>query len=322
MDKIVFRSITPLFEFIQGATEFSHSGTLGDAEYKIYIRKLSPGPENFEVLTKYADSDIKDSLYGIHLGDFHSSTDYFLIIEVFQPNFEKYETSSNTTESVNISSAIINAINLCSTSGVRTEKSYSYRFPKSKHFGGLGIGSKHINDNPFKHHKQKRSQLRIENYNECIRVFDNLLHRNSFSSPFSKILDLSLSYFNTSFKMEFRESSFLTLMLIFEAIFKIDHNDKTENAKNRIAEFLSTTEKEKSTIIDEFGTYSSNGYIGLRNKIVHGDITLDDHILKERYDQLYLRIRSVLIKLIQSDIELKEADDFYSTFIEKNELYT
>ena len=315
--QIIFKHITPLFNFVQGDSEFAHSGNVNDTEYKIYIMKMSANAENFEEIIKFADPSIKNSLQSIHVSSTYLTTNYFLITEVFLPNIAKYKSSENTIECIQIYSTIIKALQLSTTSGIRIDKTYTYRYPFIQDLGSLGINGQNINDNPFKHNTEEISQFNYEHYSSCINVFNNLLDLESSNSQFSKIINLSLNYFTTTFKMQFTEHSFLILMSIFEAIFKIDYKDKTENAKKRIAKLLSSSEEEYIKIVDEFGSPTSNGYIGLRNKIVHGDISLNQEILRDSFDQLYFRMRIAIIKIITEGGCLKDVDDFYGKFIEK-----
>ncbi len=132
MDTITFRTVTPIFEFeFEDKSDiFDYSGSLNDASYNITLKFYPQGTETFEELVKFVAVDYRNELTAIYMHPLHSfATCYFLVINLMVPETERTVLASNSLESLQLTSAMLSALNLHSTKEIRLYNTYEFRSP-------------------------------------------------------------------------------------------------------------------------------------------------------------------------------------------------
>jgi hypothetical protein len=303
MENITFRSLTPIFKFTLGDnSEFLHSGTFKDASYSISLRKYAEGKPGFDELMRYADEISHEKLRSIHLAPppLHGVADYFLVVDVTQSLTEDLRVNINPYESVHISNKVLDALRLHSSKGLLYCNTYLFRFPHHPQ-GGQATSSPLINQFVFSHLGTGLSVLYDSEFENCLTTFDILVNKKWDNNiVFDRILSFALRYHQIIFNLEAVEHAFLILMVIFESLFKDDSENNASNAANRISRLLSIKKNDYNKIRDDFNDNdrSTDPFCHIRNKIVHGDPTLDTKTIKSKYPALYQYITKAIIKLI------------------------
>jgi hypothetical protein len=300
---ITFREITPLFRFELEPefAEFLITGNLKDAKYEIKIAKPAPGENFATALVPWADDEDVETLNYIHLGPqlFSGMADYFLIVDVIREYPEELEVAFNTVECIELQSPTIDALRLVASQGLLYYTSYHFRSPTKPH-GMSSIKSRPVMDQYFSSHLGLGPSILHESeFASCQAVFQKLLteHHNR-GKPSDAILSLALEYHQVVFKLEKVQHSFLILMTIFEALFKLEEERNIENAATKIGNQLGATPTEKDGISKEFYGNADDNFGKLRNKIAHGNPSLDLEVVKAKYPILYGYITQAIILYI------------------------
>lgn len=302
MEKITFYSITPLFRFglDPDTSVFSHADTYKDAEYKIKIVEPEQGPNFFDILMPWADTEIRKYCKQIHLPPrmLGEPAKFFLTIDVTYKYTEELKISGNTAESVKIRSAVLDALRLVSSKGLLYYRDYNFSSILSS---TRGSGAPLIDQYLFSHLGHEPSILDESNFATCQSVFKTLLHKqhNSDEGP-DTLLELALAYHQIVFKLEKVQHSFLILMIIFESLFKNIGENNIANSSRRIGDELGNTSAEENAIKREFDDNADNTFGKLRNDIAHGDSSLDIQIIKDKYPVLYGYITRAIIKYVEN----------------------
>ncbi len=110
------------------------------------------------------------------------------------------------------------------------------------------------------------------------------------------VLQLAREYHRTAFNLEHATHAFLILMIVFEALFKKDERAGGKAAKC-IGSLLGNTQKACSAIAQEFDG-AQDSFREIRNRIAHGDSSLDAPAVSLKYPTLYRYVTDALIRLL------------------------
>ena len=297
---MIFYSITPLFKFKlePNTSVLSYTGTHKDAQYEIKIVNPKSGSTFFEELMPWADEKTVESCKQIHLppGMLGGAADFFLTIDVEHKDTKKLKVAANTLESVEIGSAMLDALRLVSSKGLLYYNTYHFRSIPI----GRSTGSPLIDQYIFSRLGSGPSVLDEADFTSCQSIFESLLNEKQNSDEDSdKLLELAMSYHQVVFKLEKVQHSFLILMIIFESMFKKGREKNIANASRRIGQVLGNTSQERKSIEKEFNGSIANTFGKLRNKIAHGDSSLDIQVVKDKYPKLYAHVTRAIIKRIE-----------------------
>lgn len=140
-----------------------------------------------------------------------------------------------------IHSPAMDALRLCSSAGLEWYRTWVYPLPPTTttvHF--FDPTTSHVRDS----HLPSPSILDAGRFDECRRLFDVLLN-NSWGSwaAFTNILTLAREYHRLTFTLENPAHAFLILMVIFEALFKKEHERNADLASRRIGKLLGSTQQ-------------------------------------------------------------------------------
>lgn len=296
---VTFRTITPIFSFVTSdASPFVHSGTYKDADYSITLKQYPQGKESFAELMTFADDATQNALKSIHISDHFHATDYFLVVDVTQPLTENRKVAVNTWETLHIETQILTALRLHSSRGVKFEKSYGFRTPPFQ-YSGLSTSYPNARQNRVGHLGIEASVLHADSYQACRNTFEALVNRQWNDTETSdKLVSLALEYHRTAFTLQNVEHAFLILMVIFEALFKKDSERSASQAAGRIAKLLSEVKADRKPIQRDFNDAPTDAFSKIRNKIAHGNPTLDTQIVKSKYPDLYSYVTKAIVCLI------------------------
>lgn len=315
-ESISFYSIVPIFNHATIDTEFIHKGNYKNAQFSISFKAYAQGKEGFEELVKNAHESIHSKLSSIHLHPNHkaSPTNNFLIIEVTYPYEKEYEVAGNTKDTNIITSCILTALRLHSSTGLLHHNTYSFRKPPIPDRGCIIINSPLMPQFIFSHLGTGTSNLPFAEYDKCKDTFDILLKNYEDDTSFDRMLKLALAYHYTSFNLEIIEHSYLILMVIFESLFKEEQERNAEKASYRISKLISSTPTEQVSIKEEFYNPGKNDSLcKIRNYIAHGDASLNHTDLENKYPILYQYITKSIIKLISiPDSEFNKSNDYHT----------
>ena len=103
-------------------------------------------------------------------------------------------------------------------------------------------------------------------------------------------------------------------MIIFESFFKRPEERNASQAALRISKFISDKPSDQDIIYNNFFGDDSDSFCRIRNKIAHGDLSLDDETIRMRYPLLYGYITKTLIKFISVQREFNPKNEFHEEF--------
>ncbi len=324
-DKLIFRYLTPVFNQSH-FVDFEHSGHYKDATFSLSLKGYGDDPspnilpeDDLNELLKYGSEGTLKNLLQMHRSErfFPPFTNVVLVLDVIQPLIDDREVASNTSESSIVFESIVSALRLHTSRGFAYEYSYIFRSPPirsasldelpevirmlAKESPGCAISRPHTIPVPSSRPRlgSGLSVFRTDQYDDCRATFHKLLEKEwGDTDTFDKILQLALEYHRTSFTFENIEHAFLILMVTFETIFKKESEDSAERASGRIAKLLSIAKSDYNLIKNDFFDRLTDSFSKIRNKIAHGDPSLDNAKVKEKYPKLYHYITTSIIALL------------------------
>lgn len=163
---------------------------------------------------------------------------------------------------------------------------------RSNHFKFLSILDPCIN--------YEDNVIKEENFKHVIETMKNLIKKEfhpSLAPKFEKLIFPYLKVLPSFTEISLR---FLSLMIMFESLFKEESDRSLREASVRISKILTSTEEEENRIFEDF----FNGYNSfriLRNKLVHGNII--EHlefnaVYCPKTKNLFHYLKKAIIKLI------------------------
>lgn len=133
MEPVNFRSITPLhyFQLDQHSADFSHSGEFGDGTYRIRVTKYEPGTSEHADLMECAEQ-IRGHrvIMPVYI---ESPPTHGLIVDLSQPLSD--ESLVYPEELLDITRAILTALRLHASGGLRCHATFFTRSPPDPLFG-------------------------------------------------------------------------------------------------------------------------------------------------------------------------------------------
>ncbi|HSH01842.1 MAG TPA: hypothetical protein VLL52_04925 [Anaerolineae bacterium] len=302
MEKVVFRSITPVFRFGVGERPFVYEGRLGEARYRIELAKIEAGPAGFAYLMENVPEEVHDRLISIHLAK-HTATDVFLIIDVFYPPpYDRFFKQSGSNELGQIERAIFDALRLHTTFGFTYYKTYEVNMFHEQ--TPLWLSSPLTKPYLFSHFGHQKSMLIEQNHQAVVNTFHQLLEHkwDNDKYTFDRVMQLAMSYHRTLSKLENVEHAFLLLMVILQALFT-SKDEEFSSAIGRI-KWLNINRREERGKLNPIWENVRD----LRNDIAHGDPNYSIQVVKEKYPQVYQQVSKAIIRLWAIKDEIREGD--------------
>lgn len=317
-DTTAFSSITPIFdfEFEHEGSAFSHYGRLEDSSYSIKLGKYQRGKPGFDELMAYADDNFRrffDHMRSSYV--YRSAADHFLIVQAVEPYKGQHRVSGYSSIGRRVLINIFRSLRLHCSKGISRDKTHHFRSPPLPDIDGLMSIVEEHRRRAFSHLGPGPSILPDSQFESCRSTFDALIKKNwDYSRIYDQVLRLALAYHETAFDLRRVEHSFLILMIVFEALFKREKETSAKKASTRISQLISTTQAEQKRIEKEF--YGENDHSTLcriRNKIAHGNPSVDEETIAYRYPDLYRYITNAMIRLLSiQDGTLDQTKDYYA----------
>jgi hypothetical protein len=315
LPEVVFRMLTPIFRYaIDGATRFTHSGNYRSGRFQIELRPYAPNPTDWAEVTKYADDGIRDMLRqkAIHVSDhFFGIAAHFLLNDVIHPAESITESAGNTPECLVIQDALVDSLRLHSSAGLSFHETCGFRCPPPLH-PGLGINTPNTRQTRFCH-LGTPSVLRSADFDACRSTIDVLMRKTwNETATFDRMLRLALEYHRLSFTLERVDHAFLILMVVFEAMFKKEAEDNASKAAQRIGRLLGATKRECQGVQKEFNDDPVDSFCKIRNRIAHGDPTLNLATVANKHPLLYRHLTAAIVTLLNLPTgALDDTKDYY-----------
>lgn len=334
MSEIIFTSVTPIFNFeIQPPTgEFLHSGSFGGAKYSVVLKRFREGEPGFEKLWSYVEqspntlgrliSRTSDSSItkwtAAFLSDFLHVTDYFLVVETTQsldsPEAlaeERNNLAGASKESHSVSGAVLDALRLHSSRGLQWYQTCLFRSPLHQAYPRSESAiTPPVNPLSISYLGAGRANFVDSDFESARSTINSLLRRKDATSTFDRVLSLASAYYRISFNLESCDHAFLILMVVFETLFKSE-KERSSVAAARISKMLADSKKTAEDIENSF-TQGDSSFTKLRNKIAHGDPTLDSLKVLAKYPELHRYVTKAMIRLLAvPDGTLDATKDYY-----------
>ena len=133
----------------------------------------------------------------------------------------------------------------------------------------------------------------------CRATADTIINKTWDNSlTFDRVLTLALEYNRVCFTLERVENAFLILMVAFEALFKRDETENGSKASWRIGRLLGQNKKECQEVKQAFFDDTVFAYSKIRNKIAHGNPSLNLSDVEAHYPGLHGYLRQAIIALL------------------------
>jgi len=121
------------------------------------------------------------------------------------------------------------------------------------------------------------------------------IRTNAKKSKSCKIINLALEYYYLSSTITETRTTFLYLMIAFEALFKTKEEDSASAASSNLAKLLATTKEQYNEIMRfMWNTKQDTACCQVRNQIVHGETST---LSSDMYWRLRELIRVVILRL-------------------------
>lgn len=251
-----------------------------------------------------------------------ATTDYFITCDLFYESTSETMSYQNTKETNTISSALITALNIVSTKGINSSKTYILRFPYSPlHYtnknnkSSIQIYGNCVTHEPLSHPyflnllALQKSIFRIEDYNLFNGIIDFYL-MDIPETQFIRIFRIAQDYFRFAFTVEKKEYAYLFLMIFCDTLFK-NKGENSSNASSKIAKLLATDGTNRKKINKEFFD-NDDSFYKIRNYIAHGVPLKNDILLKEKLLELFKYTRLLLINTITVIYPLIDQENYFA----------
>jgi hypothetical protein len=320
IDKLInFRTITPIYNFVGDCFELS--GNHRDAEFKIRLIFIEgTGNPLTSGLSTYIENESKLNKIYEHIflksyRNFQKKTP--LIIDCFQIRDTYF---GNTLELSEIESSIIQSLKLLTTKSIIPDCSYTFKVnievdnEVDSSINTLLTSSRSLKPY-FIYHGDRNSELGNSIIDSNIsttveNLFKILLQtKNEIKNDYIEILNLAISYYNTSICLDIIEHSFLLQVVIFELIFKCKETDKLTLGIKRYKKLTNYKISENFRLFNN----NSKDLIDIRNKLAHGkSYEIEENKLKEVYNEMHLIIRkSISIIILKHDELYNKSHDIW-----------
>jgi hypothetical protein len=140
--------------------------------------------------------------------------------------------------------------------------------------------------------------LRSTDFDACRSTIDTLLSKTWNDNTSDKVLRLAMEYHRLAFTLERVEHAFLILMVAFEAMFKKEAEDNASKAAQRIGRLLGATKRECQAIQKAFNDDPADSFCKIRNRIAHGDPTLNLATVASKYPSLCRHLTAAIVTLL------------------------
>jgi len=110
---------------------------------------------------------------------------------------------------------------------------------------------------------------------------------------------MAFRYHQATFNMAEISHKFLILMVIFESLFKKENENNASQAAKRISKLIAKVKSNQKQIQKDFFDNDPNCFCKIRNRIAHGDPSLNLKTVKSKYQLLYEFITKAIIKIIE-----------------------
>lgn len=309
MDRITFRSITPVFRFRfdQDDAEFLQGGKFRDTTYGIVVKKYISDTADFDELIDWSPH------YSVLASVFRSTPPtYGVVVDVSQGLTTRLELGSDSGESRRVTRAILDALRLHASKGLPHDRTYLLRHPPHP-MSGLASAHCPVNQYRLSHLGiSSPSVLLTSEFDACRSTFHTLISRHWANATFARLVGLALEYHRVAFQLEVVEHSFLLLMIVFEALFKKKGRRGQSKASDLISKLLSVKKSDRAPINTAFCGREADTFYRLRNSIAHGDPRYPRDTVKFKYRELYRYVTRALIELISiPDAELARDSNYY-----------
>ncbi len=326
MEPIQFRTITPIFNFSFDDETFIYNknGFYRGIKYLITIKKYDRGEKAYNnILGGIADEFAYNNLNSIHMFQGYKVTDYFVTCDLFYEDSSSVGESQNTIETNNLVSALLSALNIVSTYGINSKKTYILRKPYlSAHYTNLNIkvGSTIYGNcviieplsSPFFLNELalQKSTFEKEDFNLLNTVIDFFLV-DLVETQFTRIFRLANDYFRLAFTVERKEHSYLFLILVCETLFRNETVD-SPFVSSKISKLLAQDKESYKRINKEFKPKKNNSFYDIRNDIAHGNLINNDKLLKDQLLALFKYTRLLLINSITVIYPKINQEDYFT----------
>jgi hypothetical protein len=232
-----------------------------------------------------------------------------LLADAFYSTGVATNERSLTRDGQRVLVGVIDALRLHSSGGLPCHKTYQYVSPSNQ---GLGVHAPKSPQAIFSH-LGDLSVLRFEDL-DAVRATADVLMRKVWNdkTTFDKVLWLAMEYHRLVFTLERIEHAFLILMVAFEALFKKEDEDNASKAAQRIGRLLGASKSACQAIQREVFDDPVDSFCKLRNRIAHGDPTLDLMIVKHTYPMLHRHLTAAIVSLLNlPGATIDKTKDYY-----------
>lgn len=305
-----FRMLTPVYNYrIEGADCFKHSGTNGSLKFNLDLRP-HPSPTDWVAVAECAKPSIREEIERRATHDsqrFGTPADHFLRNDVVGPG-SVGEPAWNTQHSIHL--AVVYGLRLHASAGLQHHETYSYWLPPAT-LRGLSYNLYNFPQYPFSY-LSRPSILQDAEFDACRCTIDVLMRRVWSSTTHDRMLLLAMEYQRISFTLERVEHAFLILMVAYEAMFKKDATENATHPAVRIGRLLgAATQKDCSAIQKEFND-DPDSFSKIRNRIAHGDPSLNLATVAGKYLSLYRHVTAAIVNLLNLPYgALDSTTDYY-----------
>lgn len=325
MQKIHFRTITPIFNFSFENEEYIYNkeGSFHGIDYTVTIKKYGYGETEYNnILGGLADNFTYEALTSIHMQQGYGATDYFITCDLFYESTPETISYQNTKETNTIANALVTALNIVSTKGINSSKTYILRYPYSPlHYtnknnkSSVQIYGNCVTNEPLSHPyflntlALQKSTLKKQDSKLINSIIDFYL-MDIPETQFTRILTIAQDYFKFAFTVERKEYAYLYLMIFCDTLFK-NIGENSSNASSKIAKLLANDGTNKNIINKEFFD-NNDSFYKIRNYIAHGVPLGKDILLNEKLLELFKYTRLLLIKTITDIYPQIDQENYFS----------
>lgn len=304
-ESTIYRKVTPVYNCINFSLNIE--GEINKSSYKIYTTEMSENDTSHEIIVNdYCFSNIKDLIFSISNPFYRGASSVKLIVI----DFEAKRVSINHLK---LLEAIEDALLLCSERPPLIMETFTFQvnnLPEryGREVQDFSIGKR--NNSPSENMSNIHQMFSLKNHQELSCVFYEILELENITDNQSiRIFKLAIDYLRFTVSTSYKEHAFLTLMIIYEALFKAD--DKTSSYAAKICSHLITNERKERKKLMKLFTNEHDGLISIRNQIAHGDV-FDKNSIQEKYPELLKIVKSSIIATLKLICLKKIGIDHYS----------